>query len=374
MQTVNNWDDIKFEKHPATDEGVRGTLKIAQYELSIVGGKNFYSTGYDGKSSSWLKPDQDRFYSSFEVAVIETNEDGSKEFTIKFFIGAEDTVLGWQGRDDILELISRIEKSLEVKTLNYMSYTDKPEITKEFLESIKDKKNLDRCENIYNSNNGQIEHDKTLYNLLIEGGFESKDINYIVSSETETFYIIDGNIKYTVYIDVPYSKLQIRYKTYVSNRYSDETPHLKTKLAHPRLKDLNRSYSRGVRYGNKIECWSITDTSRGYTAKGLLKKIKELADESENNMLIYSKRLLCYNKYTSQLKQKYPSAIIENISKYYDNLDKIKLTFPSGSYMYFNINAWREDDTQFEMLSYKDANEFKLDTWEEWADRFNKQK
>lgn len=368
MNTVNNWDDIKFEKHPATDEGVRGTLKIAQYELSIVGGKNFYSTGYEGKDT-WRKPNEERFYSSFEVAVFEITEDG-KEFTRKFFIGATDDVLGWQGRDDILELISRMENSLELKTLNYMSFTDKPEITKEFLESVKDEKNLVRCDRIYNNNKGLIEHNKELHKLLVDGGFESKDIDYIISSETDKFYIIEGNIKYAIYIDVPYSRLKIKYKTYESNRYSEDTPHLKTKWATPRLKE----FSRNRVYGNKMECWSITDTSRGYTAKGLLKKIKELAEESENNMLIYSKRLLCYKKHTSQLKEKYPSAIIENISKYYDSLDKIKLTFPSGSYMYFNINAWREDDTQFQMISYKDANEFKLDTWEEWANRFNKQK
>lgn len=98
MNTVNNWDDIKFEKHPATDEGVRGTLKIAQYELSIVGGKNFYSTGYEGKDT-WRKPNEERFYSSFEVAVFEITEDG-KEFTRKFLLEQQTMYLG--GKEEMI--------------------------------------------------------------------------------------------------------------------------------------------------------------------------------------------------------------------------------------------------------------------------------
>lgn len=95
MKTFN---DIKFT--PNKDWGKwSGKLKIDDYILSVVAGERLYSSPRTFEDSV----DQ---YNSFEVAVLNLQTN----FVTDFFVDdMKDEVLGWQSRNEINDIISRIE-------------------------------------------------------------------------------------------------------------------------------------------------------------------------------------------------------------------------------------------------------------------------
>mgnify|MGYP003631790596 FL=1 len=86
----SNWQD-GVSSSPKFDNG---------FELSIVAGPGKYSSPKD-KSNS---PDD---FSSFEVAIFNPQGDWA---TNKFFPDHGDDVIGWQSREDINNLIKKINK------------------------------------------------------------------------------------------------------------------------------------------------------------------------------------------------------------------------------------------------------------------------
>lgn len=95
MKTFN---DINFT--PNKDWGKwSGNLKIGDFILSVVAGERLYSSPRTFEDSV----DQ---YIAFEVAVLNLQTD----FVTNLFVDdIEDDVLGWQSRNEINDIISRIE-------------------------------------------------------------------------------------------------------------------------------------------------------------------------------------------------------------------------------------------------------------------------
>ena len=86
--------DITFKQHRLGKGHIQGSLMLDNgIELSVVAGSGMYSTSKNGARSAVNKVED---VSSFEVAVID--KDG--EFV--------DDVLGWQGREDIDNLIKKL--------------------------------------------------------------------------------------------------------------------------------------------------------------------------------------------------------------------------------------------------------------------------
>jgi len=87
--TVNGWG------------GLNAKLKFDNgFTLSVVAGTSAYSTPREALPSPEL-------FQAFEVAVFAPNGDWA---TRDFFPDHDDDVLGWQDRDEITELMSRIQQ------------------------------------------------------------------------------------------------------------------------------------------------------------------------------------------------------------------------------------------------------------------------
>ena len=92
------FNDIKFKKHPNGD-GIVGKLVINGNTLSVIAGSWFYCF----PKKNFKSPDK---YEAFEVAVW----DADGEFiTQNIFPGHENDVIGWLSKDDINDLILKLE-------------------------------------------------------------------------------------------------------------------------------------------------------------------------------------------------------------------------------------------------------------------------
>ena len=99
---MKNFKYIVWKLHPATKKGIIGELKFdSGVALSIVAGPHFYSSKIGDPAPHHSK------FASFEVAVIDKNGEWA---TKGYFPDHNDDVVGWQSREDIDELISRIEE------------------------------------------------------------------------------------------------------------------------------------------------------------------------------------------------------------------------------------------------------------------------
>lgn len=95
---MKTFKDLEFKPHP-NGEGIISRLNFDNgFALSVIAGGPFYSTPRRNSND----PD---FFSAFEVAVF--TPDG--EFTREFFPDSYDDVLGWQDREEINALISKIQ-------------------------------------------------------------------------------------------------------------------------------------------------------------------------------------------------------------------------------------------------------------------------
>ena len=96
---MKRFKDLEFKPHP-NGEGIISRLNFDNgFLLSVIAGGIAYSTPREDNTD----PD---FFSAFEVAVF--TPDG--EFTREFFPeDHSDDVLGWQDREEINTLISKIQ-------------------------------------------------------------------------------------------------------------------------------------------------------------------------------------------------------------------------------------------------------------------------
>ena len=91
---MKTFDDLKFELHPVTKNGIRATLELKpNVFISVVAGEGFYSGGKNGVRGPVTKVED---ASSFEVAIIDENLPEDDQ---------EWEVFGWQGKDDINKLM-----------------------------------------------------------------------------------------------------------------------------------------------------------------------------------------------------------------------------------------------------------------------------
>lgn len=91
---MKTFDDLKFELHPVTKNGIRATLELKpNVFISVVAGDGFYSTSKEGVRAACTKVED---ASTFEVAIIDENlPDDEQEWEI----------FGWQSRHDINKLM-----------------------------------------------------------------------------------------------------------------------------------------------------------------------------------------------------------------------------------------------------------------------------
>ena len=108
-----NFNDIKFGTHP-TGRGIQGKLKVNGFTLSVIAGTSAYSTPREDLNS----PDD---FSSFEIAVFDSNGDWATE---TFFPDLGDDVKGWVDRDEITELIGKLQNHIPNNTIAGVDFTD----------------------------------------------------------------------------------------------------------------------------------------------------------------------------------------------------------------------------------------------------------
>ena len=95
MATFN---DLIFIKHPVT-KGWAGKYDFKNgYKISVTCGETMYCT----PKSNLPNPAD---YDSFEVAIL----DNKNEWATKNIIQSEDDVVGWISREEISELMARVE-------------------------------------------------------------------------------------------------------------------------------------------------------------------------------------------------------------------------------------------------------------------------
>ena len=108
-----NFNDIKFGPHP-NGRGIQGILKVNGFTLSVVGGSGMYSQPREDLNSV------DDF-SSFEIAVFDSRWDWA---TQTFFPDNGDDVKGWVSRDEITELIGKLQNHIPNNTIAGVDFTD----------------------------------------------------------------------------------------------------------------------------------------------------------------------------------------------------------------------------------------------------------
>jgi len=108
-----SFNDIKFGPHP-NGRGIQGILKVNGFTLSVVGGSGMYSTPREDLDSV------DDF-SSFEIAVFDSRWDWA---TQTFFPDNGDVVKGWVSRDEINELIGKLQNHIPNNTIAGVDFTD----------------------------------------------------------------------------------------------------------------------------------------------------------------------------------------------------------------------------------------------------------
>jgi len=96
---MKRFKDLEFKPHP-NGEGIISRLNFDNgFLLSVIAGGIAYSTPREDN----VDPD---FFSTFEVAVFNPNGDFTREF---FPEDHSDDVMGWQDREEINILISKIQ-------------------------------------------------------------------------------------------------------------------------------------------------------------------------------------------------------------------------------------------------------------------------
>ena len=108
-----SFNDIEFGTHPHGG-GIQGKLKVNGFTLSVVGGSGMYSQPREDLNSV------DDF-SSFEIAVFDSNGDWA---TKTFFPDNGDDVKGWVSRDEITELIGKLQNHIPNNTIAGVDFTD----------------------------------------------------------------------------------------------------------------------------------------------------------------------------------------------------------------------------------------------------------
>ena len=95
---MSKFDDIVWVDH--ANGGIRGTILVNGCRVSLLAGSGFYSAPRENLND----PDS---FEEFEVAVFAPN---GNFVTQEFFPDIHDDVIGWQTREEINELIERVEK------------------------------------------------------------------------------------------------------------------------------------------------------------------------------------------------------------------------------------------------------------------------
>jgi len=97
---MKNFKDISWKLHSLDKKSIQGTIEFDDgVELSVIAGAKFYSSKIGDAT-----PHPDKF-ASFEVAVL----DKGGKFVTQKFTNEDNEVIGWQSREDIDNIMSKIE-------------------------------------------------------------------------------------------------------------------------------------------------------------------------------------------------------------------------------------------------------------------------
>ena len=97
---MKNFKDISWKLHSLDKKSIQGIIEFDNgVELSVIAGAKFYSSKIGDAAPHHSK------FASFEVAVLD--KDG--KFITEKFSNEDTEVIGWQSREDIDAIISKIE-------------------------------------------------------------------------------------------------------------------------------------------------------------------------------------------------------------------------------------------------------------------------
>jgi hypothetical protein len=373
MKSNLKFNHLTWKDHSALGEqGTQGNLTIGNYELSVVAGEGLYCTKNPDRDG--YKPNNHYGYLSFEVAVFKDTDEDGQEMTSQFFYGDLDDggngVLGWKSERQINDLIQRIENSLKTIKKDFNIPYQIKEVTDEFKAIEKDlpKEALSRIRECAESGLESNEEQEAKYQEFLDAGW-TKDNCRIEKTERETEHsFIIGDTKYIITVHNINFDVQVKFFDYVNN-WNVATPFLQWKWTVPR-----DAYSNGYssRKNGKYTSYSIVQSERQYSAKGLLKKVAEVNETSQWNFDAYIKQRQSYNKAKDMLEQKYPDAkVVKGYTRYDHSWTKIDLVFKSGSKLKFDVYDY--NDKLVRLLEVEDKHKLSFDNWEGWADRFNNQ-
>ena len=371
MKKANlNFNDIDWKNHPTLgEEGVEGRLTIGQYVLLVTAGEGLQSTAGDYGRPNWYYD-----YKSFEVAVIYLQDE---QFTSKFFYGdfycsVAAVTLGQKDKYRINDLIARIEDSLKTIRIDFNKVDNLIKMTDDFkkVEETIPVENLAAINEIFDasvrSNHEQLDKHK----VFVEAGWvDGKNLYMDKEHRDEQHSLIIGDTKYIVTIYTTKDCVMVNYLRY--DDYTDETPSLKWLSTAPEeAYDKGQRYNRGHKNG-KYTCDYIVGSNRQCSAKGLLKKVTQKNEDSQNSYDTYINQRQAFNKAKEMLLEQYPNAVVD---KGYSRqtaektFQKIQIVFKSGSSLELDVCGGL-----LRLVKVEDLRKLSYDSWEGWADHLSVQ-
>ena len=369
MKKANlNFNDIDWKNHPTLgEEGVEGRLTIGQYVLLVTAGEGLQSTAGDYGRPNWYYD-----YKSFEVAVIYLQDE---QFTSKFFYGdfycsVAEVTLGQKDKYRINDLITRIEDSLKTIRVDFNKVDNLIKMTDDFkkVEETIPIENLKAINEIFDararSNHEQLDKHK----VFVEAGWvDGKNIYMDKEHRDEQHSLIIGDTKYIVTIYTTKDCVRVNYLRY--DDYTDETPSLKWLSTAP--EDAYTSGSYRSRKSGKYTCDYIVGSNRQCSAKGLLKKVTQKNEDSQNSYDTYINQRQAFNSAKDMLLEQYPTAVVD---KGYSRqtaektFQKIQIVFKSGSSLELDVCGGL-----LKLVKVEDLRKLSYDSWEGWADHLSVQ-
>ena len=371
MKKANlNFNDIDWKNHPTLgEEGVEGRLTIGQYVLLVTAGEGLQSTAGDYGRPNWYYD-----YKSFEVAVIYLQDE---QFTSKFFYGdfycsVAAVTLGQKDKYRINDLIARIEDSLKTIRIDFNKVDNLIKMTDDFkkVEETIPVENLAAINEIFDASERSNQEQLDKHKVFVEAGWvDGKNLYMDKEHRDEQHSLIIGDTKYIVTIYTTKDCVMVNYLRY--DDYTDETPSLKWLSTAPEeAYDKGQRYNRGHKNG-KYTCDYIVGSNRQCSAKGLLKKVTQKNEDSQNSYDTYINQRQAFNKAKEMLLEQYPNAVVD---KGYSRqtaektFQKIQIVFKSGSSLELDVCGGL-----LRLVKVEDLRKLSYDSWEGWADHLSVQ-
>ena len=218
-------------------------------------------------------------------------------------------------------------------------------------------KHIDRC----NKNAEYLkQNNQRLEQMLLGAGFiKGKDFVNDFETQIKTRGVILG-----------YSFNQTQFETEVT--HTETKGSLRLKALYFTTKELQeREFSVDLD-GDKVQCTSIQDQYRYIKPTTLLEKLHKYNETQKYSYNEYVKRNSLKDSIIEKYTKLYPNATVEaknEYSKYSGSFQVIEVKFPSGSYVQFTLDNYRQEECLYKKY---DAQFDKMDV-NEVLNKFNNQ-